>query len=256
MQKIRELTALQHAKRGAFRLGLWLRGRYFRALGKEVFHFLHIGKTGGSAVKHSLGPYQDHGAKVINLHNHYTLLRDVPRGEKYFFFVRDPIERFISGFHSRQRKGKPRYEVEWSEVEERAFNEFTSPNELALGLSSNDPGIRDAAVEAMRGIVHVRRSYWHWFHHEEYFRSRWNDLFFVGFQERLAKDFTKLVILLGLPTDLRLPSDPVIAHKNPNDTAIHISRDARRNLKDWYSSDYEFVELCRKIYTLFWREPQ
>ena len=38
---------------------------------------------------------------VVHLHRHAVRLRDVPVGEKFFFFVRDPVSRFVSGFHSR-----------------------------------------------------------------------------------------------------------------------------------------------------------
>ena len=85
-------------------------------------HFLHVGKIGGTAIKHAIGGAQapDSGerarlAYVVHLHRHAVGLRDVPVGEKFFFFVRDPVSRFVSGFHSRQRRGAPRYSGRWSE---------------------------------------------------------------------------------------------------------------------------------------------
>ncbi len=71
----------------------------------QKIHFIHIGKTGGTAVKYAL---QDYNATVLGcryeiiLHNHNFKLKDIPIGEKFFFFVREPIDRFISGFYSRK----------------------------------------------------------------------------------------------------------------------------------------------------------
>jgi len=41
------------------------------------------------------------------------------------------------------------------------------------------------------------------------------DIFFIGFQERLNKDFEAVKALLGLPADMKLPADDVQAHRNP-----------------------------------------
>jgi len=79
--------------------------------GKQLIHFLHIGKTGGSAIKYALTQYSVSGRYAIYLHSHNFRLRDVPIGESVFFFLRDPISRFKSGFYSRQRQGQPRYFV-------------------------------------------------------------------------------------------------------------------------------------------------
>jgi len=71
-------------------------------------HFLHIGKTGGTAIKHAIGSAQasisGDGAGlpcVVHLHRHAVRLRDVPAGERFFFFVRDPLEltmKVVAGF--------------------------------------------------------------------------------------------------------------------------------------------------------------
>lgn len=89
----------------------------FRKNKKQKVHFLHIGKTGGSAVKFALKEYSKTSWCKITFHDHKTSLSDIPEGEKIFFFLRDPISRFISGFYSRQRKGLPRYYSEWTSEE-------------------------------------------------------------------------------------------------------------------------------------------
>ena len=55
---------------------------------KEKLHFLHIGKTGGTAIKYALRNNLDKGRYEIILHNHNTTLEDVPKGDKFFLYKR------------------------------------------------------------------------------------------------------------------------------------------------------------------------
>jgi hypothetical protein len=215
--------------------------------GKLFLHFLHIGKTGGTAVKHALTQHSIDSRYAIYLHRHEFRLRDVPMGEQVFFFLRNPISRFISGFYSRQRQGQPRYFSAWKENEKSSFEEFTTPNQLALALSSNDVEKKNRARLAMKTIRHVRDSYWKWFDCEEYFRSRLSDVFFVGRQERLAEDFEILKARLGLPEHLKLPGDDVNAHRTYPQVNKDLDEEAVANLRDWYQDDFRFVALCEDL---------
>lgn len=82
---------------------------------KPRAHMLHIGKTGGTAMKAVFATVGDKARYEIITHRHYTRIIKVPRGEKVFFVVRDPVDRFVSGFNSRLRRGEPRYFTEWTE---------------------------------------------------------------------------------------------------------------------------------------------
>lgn len=215
--------------------------------GKPRVHFLHLGKTGGSAVKYAIeSSANPHLRYVVYLHPHETTLRDVPEHEKFFFFLRDPISRFISGFYSRQRQGRPRYFMAWTPDEKLAFERFSSPNALANALSSDAPQEKTNSEAAMRSILHVKDAYWSWFESEDYFASRQPDLFFVGFQEQLSSDFETLKSKLGL-TDIALPQDDVHAHRNPAALDKTLDERAVTNLKSWYAADFRFVDLCRKL---------
>ena len=218
-----------------------------RLRGRPLVHFLHIGKTGGSAFKHTLGTYSPKGPYQVVFHKHGVRLRDVPEGEGFMFFVRDPVARFISGFYSRQRQGRPRRVSPWSSEERAAFERFSTPNELAVAITSASVAEREAAHAAMRGIAHVRSSYWLWFEDEAYFLSRLPDLFFIGFQERLSEDFEILRSRLGLPEEARLPSDPTLAHRTPESLDRRLSTEAVENLERWYARDFEFFERCREL---------
>ena len=84
--------------------------------GQQVVHFLHIGKTGGTAVKYALKRNLVNKEYMIYLHGHEFKLRDVQKGAKAFFFLRDPVDRFVSGFYSRRRQGQPRIFSPWSQA--------------------------------------------------------------------------------------------------------------------------------------------
>ena len=131
-----------------------------RILGRRVVHFIHVGKTGGTALKAALEKHKRTAGYHILLHDHHFVFRMVPPGDSVFFFLRHPLSRFISGFYSRQREGKPRHYYPWRAGEEKAFAKFKTPNELALALSSPHANPRAAAWQAMRSIQHVRDTYY------------------------------------------------------------------------------------------------
>jgi len=214
---------------------------------KIPLHFLHIGKTGGTAIKYVLRQHTDCGPYDIRLHYHFTCLRDIPVGDKVFFLLRDPVSRFKSGFFSRQRKGNPRYHVPWTRGEKKAFGRFDSPNALALALSSPDEDERHAAEQAMRSISQVRDSYDKWLGDESYLASRASDIFFIGFQESLSEDFLRLKDRLGLPPEARLPEDDFNAHRSNGNSKSVLEARAIANLTEWYAADYRLLEICRQL---------
>ena len=213
--------------------------------GRRIVHFLHIGKTGGTAVKHALHSHLVTSAYLIRPHGHRTLLAQIPNGQSVIFFLRDPQTRFVSAFYSRLREGRPRYNNPWNADEKIIFERFSTPNQLALALSSKDVDLRTQAEGAMRTITHVKDSYSRWFGSEEYFMSRLADILFVGFQETLNDDFQRLKAKLGLPDALALPDDDVLAHRSPANLDRVLETEAVQNLRRWYAADFKFVELCR-----------
>src|SRR5262249_7763882 len=99
-------------------------------------HFLHIRKTGGTAIIEALRPVAQ--PFRIVLHAHDTKLGEIPPDHKVFFFVRHPVPRFVSGFFSRLRRGAPRYNYEWNDAEARAFSRFQTPSALGEALSATN----------------------------------------------------------------------------------------------------------------------
>lgn len=213
----------------------------------SIIHFLHIRKTGGTAVREALeGPATQWNLR-LEFHDHDYRLKDIPVGDKVVFFVRDPIERFVSGFLDRQRQGRPRYNSPWTPQEERAFLKFGAPGILAMSLSASDERIRRDAIHAMQDIRHINSTYWDWFDNEAYFLSRLDDILFIGFQKNLDRDFATLKGLLHVPETIRLPSDPVRSHKSPGNQDAQIPTEGRKNLTRYYAEDYRFYRICREL---------
>jgi hypothetical protein len=225
-------------------------------MGKPKAHFLHIGKTGGTAIKHALRLHAEDGPFSIVIHPHATKLEHVCNGECVFFFLRDPITRFVSGFYSRQRQGKPRYHLPWTSGEAAAFACFQTANELAEALDACDEHRQQAAQSAMREIEHVRDSVWSWFLNPDYFASRRDDILFVGLQETLNRDFTTLASILGLGADVRLPTSDLETHRNPAGVDTSLSERARRNLLEHYAADIEFYKVMRETLETIWNKEQ
>lgn len=214
---------------------------------KPRAHFLHIGKAGGTAVIEALKPLASAGRYQLELHHHGMSLPYIRVGEPFFFVVRDPIDRFISGFYSRQRKGRPRYHVEWTAEEAEAFQTFTTANDLGEGLAWTDAELRGRAQRAMQSITHVNDTFWRTFVDESYFRSRARDLLYVADQASLNADFHELGQLLGLGDRAQLPQDAAAAHRTPSNVDRRISAEASNALTQWYRRDYRFLAVIGDV---------
>jgi hypothetical protein len=214
----------------------------YRGRGMPRAHYLHVGKTGGTAIKTALRPVATAGSYRLDLHGHQFTLARVPAGERFFFATRDPIARFVSGFYSRQHRGEPPSRSPWSPGEAQAFQEFRTANELAEQIDSN-PGAR----RAMQAIVHVRSPYSSWFGPPDDLLARLDDLLFILRLEHLVDDFPHLLPRLGLEGRAALPADDVGSHRGPSAVDRTLSARAVANLRAWYDDDYRFVELCESI---------
>jgi hypothetical protein len=225
-----------------------LRSRFRRLRDpRKPIHVLHIGKTGGTALKHVLAEHQDTSRYQLLFRGHDITLADVRVGEQFMFLIRDPLTRFVSAFNGRLREDRPRYHYPWRDEERVAFAIFKTPDQLAVALSSADVEEREQAEAAMHGIGHVNTPYTFWFPNESVFRARLSDVFFIGLQDRLDDDFELLKRRLGLPDEARMPRDQTVAHKTPEGFEGHLSDRARANLERWYDFDVAFVRLCREL---------
>jgi hypothetical protein len=214
---------------------------------RAPLNVLHIGKTGGTALKHVLAENADSSRYQLLFRGHDVTLGDLPEGEQFMFLIRDPLTRFVSAFNGRLREDRPRYHYPWRDEERVAFAIFTTPDELARALSSDDDELRAQAKAAMHGIGHVNTPYTSWFPSEAAFRARLDDVFFIGLQDRLDDDFEALKRKLGLGGDVHMPRDETVAHKTPTGFESQLSETGHANLERWYAFDVAFVELCREL---------
>ena len=130
----------------------------FRKQCNGVLHFIHghTGKTGGSFAKSQLSTtlesvnltMQNAGLRV---NQHFVTLGDNPQG-CYTFFLRDPVERWVSGFLSRARQGCPSHCRLQSREERVMFHNFPTPNALAEEFYSGT----GAASKENRLSIHIR----------------------------------------------------------------------------------------------------
>jgi hypothetical protein len=214
---------------------------------RPPLNVLHIGKTGGTALKHVLKEQAEASRYQLLFRGHEVKLADIPRGEQLMFLIRDPLTRFVSAFNGRLREDRPRYHYPWRDEERVAFAIFKTPDQLAVALSSDDASERADAEAAMHGIGHVNTPYTFWFPNEASFRARLDDVFFVGLQDRLDEDFELLRRKLGLPEGAGMPHDATVAHKTPAGFDAQLSELGRANLERWYAFDVAFVQLCREL---------
>ena len=228
-----------------------------------AIHYVHIGKSGGTALKHAIReagqaaiagtdakfdkevPW-DSPLGPVHLHGHGFKLRHVPEGDVAFFSIRDPASRFVSSFYSRLRQGMPRYFREWSEEEEQAFKWFKTPQDLALALAKRRGKKRAQAEFAMQAIRHIRRPLSLWLGDADHLKQKLPQVAYIAQQETLDEDWQRIKAMLSLPADLELPSDPVKAHRAPEDLDRTLTPKMLDSLKDWYAEDYKLVALCEQ----------
>jgi hypothetical protein len=224
-----------------------------------TLHFIHTGKTGGTAMKRGLrqagfafweadlktGKDRDMAVTPygrIQLHHHSFRITDVPPEDYFFFCLRDPIARFLSGFYSRLDKGQPRYYFEWTEAERIAFEAFPTPQSLAAALAGGDAAERERAEWAMRNIRHLgfmTRSVGR----PKAIRQLSDRLVYVARQETLGDDWERLKEILGIPAEAKLPR----AHEGNASRDKTLDETAVRALRQWYRRDYRLLAFCDEL---------
>ena len=226
----------------------WLGAFVMRRRGFKVIHFLHIGKTGGTALGRVFHGNQRVGNSWLGLHEHSTTVRRLPKNDQFTFVLRDPVDRFVSAFYSRYRQGKPAYSIPWTEAEASAFASFPDANSLAEALSSPEPECRESARAAMHAIGHVRTRYRDWLGSVENLSELSHRIPLAGWQPELDSYLCCLVDTLGGdPGQYRFPSNAAKSHKGGHGGRAELSDLAIENLLEWYGDDIRWVEAVRRL---------
>ena len=210
-----------------------------RSIDPHAVHFLHIGKTGGSAISRML---KNAVSPACQTHRHSIKLRDLPRGARYFFSIRQPVSRFYSGFYSRKRQGKPLFSFPWSPDEALAFRTFEHANDLAEALFDPAP-IGLQAVQAILSIQHTAQKQVSWFEaHGQIFDI--HPPVWIVRQENFAGDLARLRERVQLELSAEPGTEPV--HANDYSGLPPLTDKAKANLERWYSDDIAFYTLCEQ----------
>ena len=215
---------------------------------------LHIGKTGGSFVKHLI----EHNIKknqrknydhihILNHQNTINSTADQFGGSRQLIFCfRDPISRFSSAFYSRQRMGRPTYNSMWSPSEAIAFSFFNSANDLAEALFSIDERTKSAAYFAMNAIQHLRLNLQHYLHGIDTIKTEKDNIIMAIETSNINKQLPSLMQSLGF-SSFEIPKKPKY-HKAINPTE-KLSLTAIENLKNYWKDEIELYNELRRRYS-------
>lgn len=213
--------------------------------GSEIIHFLHIGKAAGTQVRHlaqALNAQQD-DLHIIK-HAHHVKFNDLPRKSRYFFSIRDPLSRFVSGFYSRKRKGQPRIYSEWSAHERRAFKNFEHAADLAESLFESTPRGAKASF-AINSIRHTSQNQVDWFDRAGFFLKVRPPVYIIR-QEHFDTDWAGFLDRIGIDGPIETEADSVVSHRNDYTDIPPLTEKAKANLTAWYCQDIEFYRRCSK----------
>lgn len=209
--------------------------------------FVHVGKTGGTFLGRALRALERRAGIEIEYTRHKgrvpDILRDAPDSQ-VMFGVRDPLEIFVSGFYSRQRKGAPRYYSEWSEAETTAFETFDTANRLAEALSAEDADLRQSAQDAMKAIKHVRQNLREYLKGSKFLTENKDRIYFIFNQPTLEDDLAELYRNFDAKVPRRILDNESIKHRNPSGIDRTLSDLARANLSEHYGKDLRIHKTC------------
>ncbi len=143
--------------------------------------FLHIPKTGGTSVMAFLEKVSPSVSRLpVPLFHTWTLdlIAEYFPAMQLSFVIRDPLQRLISGYHSRLRMGRPEYEVPWTPREAAAFSLYPSVDAFLNGLLDDSEFHQSATNFVMQALSTLRWNYRYYFGSIDQLK-RYSNMFFV-----------------------------------------------------------------------------
>lgn len=211
--------------------------------------FLHIGKTGGTFLKSLALENDDHASKLyVGKHGDTltTTIRDFGRHRKLGFFFRNPEDRFISGFQSRLRRGRPTYNVDWTSGEAAAFSFFATPNDLAEALTSDDERLKSAASFAFGHIFHLKHGYAHYLNSSEavLYEHKMENIVVCCETKNIDDHLTRILGELRISIAEKHGGEKNAARR---DGQLELSKLARSNLRSYWQTEFQIYNTCKVV---------
>lgn len=209
---------------------------------------LHIGKTGGSYVRSVLRHNRAHWTRPLQLLRHSATLENTLEsfGEdrQLAFTFRNPTDRFVSAFYSRQRQGRPTYQFNWSAEEAIAYLWFETAEDLALALASPDERKKSAAIFALGAIEHLNSNLATYLHSVDALKMSKDAIVACVDLPDLDTKLPDFMARLGL-SDVNIPPDPK-RHAAPAPLPT-LSTEAEAALRGHWSEEYRIYDACRSL---------
>jgi len=208
-------------------------------------YFLHIPKTGGSVLHHALTKI---GNPNLIKCDHDRRFHITGLDDRFVFFVRSPITRFVSAFLCRLGEGKPLYDHPHTLEERCTYLRYKTPEELALDLYLPNGQMNTSAVEALNGVFHLRVSLHYYIQSMANLMHNTNRIFYVGRTEYLDHDYQKLMNKLGIKAP-SLTKDPVLSNQLPKEFKAFttLSQRAKDNIMRYYIEDYRLIKQLKTM---------
>ncbi len=200
---------------------------------------IHIGKTGGSSLKSWIRSHLS-GKVIMNSHN---LRLGDRKNAKYIFLVRDPVDRWISGYLHTLNTCCVESHLRWTLL--NAFAMYPSPTAFAEALYQ-DP----EAFKAASSMFHVHRGF-HFYLGK--IKNHLQDILWVGDLGNLKNHTANLSKMMGVvvtepPGRLNTVHDLAgkFLHHSNIQFLKNVSWNARCNIERYVSRDYDILDLLWK----------
>ncbi len=201
--------------------------------------FLHIPKTGGTAIRTALETAGTAGdSSAVRFFGHGCSL-DQLREHDVVFVIRDPIERVISAFYSRRRMGRPRYDSAHTPGEAITFGRWPELEPLILDVAAGDPD----AQSAWDAVPHLRPLS-AWLVDAEAIEGP--NIAYIAHLPTLDREWPAMCGIWGISAASDLPTSPVAAHRAP-ERPPDLSQAARDALRLLLDDDYRLYSHCLDV---------
>ena len=208
---------------------------------------LHIGKTGGTSLGTLIRKMraQNKDLRISKVGHRFTLqaIAQKRQNAKIGFVVREPASRFVSGFNSGLRSGRPAHEHEWKTNEAIVYAFFPTANDLAEALCSKDERLKSAAQFSMKSIGHFRRGYEFHLGSVDVLESLKDRIYCVCDLNDLNDRLYEFFAPLGLD-EAKVRSNFERRHQGTD--APPLSDLALKNLRTVWATEFEIYDYCHK----------